>query len=146
MLPPEGAASEVAEKGRIAAAQPLSGAQISNTHVVVFRETMALLYYPLWLLRYQQGARHCRVVVDGRNGSINAGIAPADTRKQVATLAAQVGALAIAAAVLLFFGVTRESGRASLLAAAVIVSVAAVLLGCRFRAEKEVEYHEPFSG
>ena len=141
-----GAVSEVVIGGRSAASQPLSGALRPEIHMFLFRETAALLFYPLWSLRYRQGDRYCRVVVDGRDGTVNSGTAPADQRKQVAGLVAEMGALMVAAAVLVYFGVTLQQLRTPLVAAAVIVSMAAVVLGFRFRAEKEVEYHEPFSG
>jgi DNA-directed RNA polymerase subunit RPC12/RpoP len=146
VLEAEGTAAEVAEKGRRAALQPLSGALVSDSHVFAFRETSTLLYYPLWLVRYQTGSRSCRIVVNGREGTVNAGTAPAAQGDQIIALAGQLGALVLAAALLIYFAVTSESGRAAFVTAAVIVSVVAVFLGRRFRAEKEVEYHEPFSG
>jgi DNA-directed RNA polymerase subunit RPC12/RpoP len=146
VLEAEGTAEEVAEKGRRAALQPLSGALSPDGHLFAFRETSALLYYPLWLVRYQTRSRFCHVVVNGRDGTVNAGRAPAAQGSQIAALAGRLGALALAVIVLVYFAVTQASGRASLVAAAVVVSAVAVFLGRRFRAEKEVEYHEPFSG
>jgi DNA-directed RNA polymerase subunit RPC12/RpoP len=146
VLEAEGTAEEVAEKGRRAALQPLSGALSPDSHLFAFRETSALLYYPLWLVRYQTRSRFCHVVVNGRDGTVNAGRAPADQSSQIAALAGRLGVLALAVAVLVYLAVTRASGRGALVAAAVIVSVVAVFLGRRFRAEKEVEYYEPLSG
>jgi hypothetical protein len=146
VLEAEGTADGVAEKGRRAALQPLSGALTPDYHLFVFRESSSLLYYPLWLVRYQTRGRTCHIVVNGRDGTVNAGRAPADQGGQIAALAGRLGVLALAVAVLVYFAVTRASGRGALVAVAVIVSVVAVFLGRRFRAEKEVEYHEPFSG
>lgn len=145
-LEAEGTAGEVAEKGRRAALQPLSGALVPDGHLFAFRESSALLYYPLWLVRYQARSRFCHVVVDGRDGTVNAGRAPAAQGRQIAALAGRLGVLALAVAVLAYFAATRTAGRGALVTAAVIVSGVAVFLGRRFRAEKEVEYHEPFSG
>lgn len=54
--------------------------------------------------------------------------------------------MAIVVALLVLVAVTRETGRVSMVAAAVIVSVISILSIWRFRAVGEVEYHEPFSG
>ncbi len=146
VLGAEGKAGEVAERGRRAALQPLSGALTPDDHLFTFRESSSLLYYPLWLVRYETSGRSCHIVVDGRDGTVNAGRAPADRSGQIAVQAGRLGVLALAAAVLVYLAVTRVSGRGASVAAAVIVSALAVYLGRQFRAEKEVEYHEPFSG
>ncbi len=146
VLRAEGEASEVVSKGRTAAQRPLSGAMNPELHLYLFRESVALLYYPLWLLRFRHGDSYCRVVVDGRDGTVNSGRAPADQTKRLAALVAKMAALAAAVVVLAYFGATYEPGRASLIAAAAVVSIAAVAMGVRFRPEKEVEYHDPFSG
>jgi hypothetical protein len=146
VLETEGSAAEVAEKGKRVALQPLSGAVTPDSHLFAFRESMALLYYPLWLVRFQQGRNSCRLVVNGRDGTINAGIAPAAQGRQRFVLAAQVLALAVIVALRIYYAVARDAGRTSMVAAAVIVSVIAIVVVWRFRAAKEVEYHEPFSG
>ncbi len=127
------------------ARSPLTGSLNPELHLFLFREGTALLYYPLWLLRFRQGDAFCRVVVDGRDGTVNSGRAPADQTRPVAMLAAQITALVVAAALLVYFGVTRASARASLLAVAVLLSIVAVVLGIRFRPRKEVEYRDSFS-
>lgn len=141
-----GEASEVVERGRAAARLPLSGALRPDVHMFVFREAAALLYYPLWVLRFCRGDVYNRIVVDGRHGTINSATAPADQRQRIAALAVRIGALVILAAALAYLGMSFQAVRIPLVAAAVIVSVAAVVLGLRFRPEKEVEYHDPFSG
>jgi DNA-directed RNA polymerase subunit RPC12/RpoP/ribosomal protein S27AE len=146
VLSTAGVASEVVERGRNAARLPLSGALRPDVHVFVFRETAALLYYPLWLLRYRQGDVDNRIVVDGRHGTVNSATAPADQRRRLLVLAAEVGALTILGAVLAYLAVSFRAARVPLLAAAVVVSVAAIVAGLRFRPEKEVEYHDSFSG
>jgi hypothetical protein len=146
VLDTTGVASKVIERGRNAARLPVSGALRPDVHVFVFRETAALLYYPLWLLRFRQGDVDNRIVVDGRHGTVNSAIAPADQRQRIVALAAKISALAVLAALLAYLGVLFGTARVPLVAAAVIVSVAAVVLGLRFRPEKEVEYHDSFSG
>ncbi|OFW61174.1 MAG: hypothetical protein A2133_10695 [Actinobacteria bacterium RBG_16_64_13] len=145
VLEAEGTAEEVAETGRKVALQPVSGAMSPDSHLFAFRESTSLLFYPLWLVRFQQGNRLCRVVVNGRDGGVNSAIAPADNTRRMALLGGQLALLALAIAVLVWLAVTWESGRVSMAAAAVIVSAGAVLLAWRYRAVSEVEYHEPFS-
>ncbi len=146
VLDADGSGAEVVEAGRRAAAQPLSGAVNPDSHLFVFRESTTLLFYPLWVLRFEKGSALCRVVVNGRNGTINSGTAPASNTSRVAQLAARVAGAAVFVAVLAWLA-SRFGGqeRVSLVAAAVIVSVVAVLMVWRFRAVGEVEYHEPFS-
>jgi hypothetical protein len=146
VLEAKGDVSETVEMGRAAARLPLTGASDPQLRVFLFREAAALLYYPLWLLRYRQGVAYGRVVVNGRDGTVNSATAPADLRGKTAALVAKISVLVILAAVLVYLGVEFKSGRGPLVAAAVILSVVAVALGLRFRPEKEVEYHDPYSG
>jgi hypothetical protein len=137
--------SEVEECGRAAARSPLTGSIRPELHLFLFREATALLYYPLWLLRFRQGDDFCRVVVDGRDGTVNSGRAPADQTRPLLVLIAELAGVLAAAVPFFYFGVTHGSGRASLLAVAVVLSVVAVVLGVRFRPRKEVEYRDSFS-
>jgi DNA-directed RNA polymerase subunit RPC12/RpoP len=146
VLEVKGEVSEVIERGRAAAQMPITGSLHPDLHLFLFREAAALLYYPLWLLRFRHGNVYCRVVVDGRDGSVNSGRAPADQGRGLAVLLAKLVALAAAVVVLAYFGATFKPVRVPLVAVAVILSVAAVVLGIRFRPEKEVEYHDSFSG
>jgi len=145
VLSARGGPSEVEESGRAMARSPLSGTMRPDAHIFLFREATALLYYPLWLLRFRQGESYCRVVVDGRDGTVNSGRAPADKTRPLAVVVAQIAALAVGAVLLFYFGATHERARASLLAAGVILSVVAVVLGIRFRLQKEVEYRDSLS-
>ncbi|MFH0916635.1 MAG: hypothetical protein V1912_09350 [bacterium] len=145
VLEAEGTAGEMIEKGRRAVLQPLSGASSPDTHLFALRESTTLLFYPLWLLRYRDGNRTYRMVVNGRDGNINSAVAPAAITERIARLAAQVALVAVIVAVLVWLGLTREPLRVPSLAAAVIVFVVAILKVWRFRAQGEVEYHEPYS-
>jgi hypothetical protein len=146
VLEAEGTAAEAGATGRAVALAPLSGAMSPDSHLFAFRESLALLYYPLWVVRFEAGDRICRVLVSGRDGSVNSAVAPGDNSRRVRLLALQVAAMAIVVAFLVLLAVTQKSGRVSMVAAAVIVSVIAILSTWRFRAVGEVEYHEPFSG
>ncbi len=145
VLEAEGSPADVAEEGRMLAVMPTTGAAPSDSHLFAFRESITLLYYPLWLVRYGEGARLCRVVVNGRDGSVNAATAPAANGRRIALLVGQVVLMAIVVVVLLWLGLKQGSQRNSLLALAVIVFVAAAFSIWRFRKAGEVEYHEPFS-
>jgi hypothetical protein len=83
--------------------------------------------------------------VDGRHGGINSAVAPADLRAKTAAVVAKIAGLALLAAALVYLSVELKAGRGPLIAMAVVVSVLAVVLGLRFRPEKEVEYHDSFS-
>jgi hypothetical protein len=145
VLEAKGDVSEAVETGRAAARLPMSGANDPDLHLYLFRETASLLYYPLWLLRFRQGDFYGRIVVDGRHGGINSATAPADLRVKTAAVAAKICGLMLLAAALVYLGVELRAGRGPLIAVAVIVSALAAVLGVRFRPEKEVEYHDPFS-
>ncbi len=145
VLEAKGEPSEVAEKGRGAARAPLTGALNPDLHLFLFREATALLYYPLWLLRFRKGDSYSRVVVDGRDGTINSAKAPADLKAPKVALVVKMAALVVTAAILVYLGVRFGAARAPLLAGAVLLSIAAGVLGFRFKPEKEVEYHDSFS-
>lgn len=142
---PEGTAGEIAERGRRSAMQPVSNAASPDSHAFLLRETVSLLFFPFWVLHYQVGGRAFRVVVDGRSGTINSATAPAARTSARVMAGLRTAGLGIAAVVLVLLGVAFQEARASLLAAAVIVSVAAVFYVLRSRVPGEVEYHEPFS-
>ena len=145
VLEAKGDVSEAVEMGRAAARLPMSGASDPDLHLYLFRETASLLYYPLWLLRYRRGEVYGRIVVDGRHGGINSAFAAADLRAKTAAVVAKIAGLALLAAALVYLSVELKAGRGPLIAMAVVVSVLAVVLGLRFRPEKEVEYHDSFS-
>jgi len=145
VLEAEGSAADMIDRGRRAVLQPLSGAVSPDTHLFALRESATLLFYPLWLLRYGDGNRFYSMVVNGRDGTMNSATAPADITGQVVYLAARVAFMAVVVALLAWLGFARGPLRAPVLAAAVIVFVVAILTVWRFRAQREVEYHEPFS-
>jgi len=146
VLEAQGTAAEVAEKGRHAALTPLSSATSPDVHLFPFRESVALLYYPLWSVRFRARGGTCRVLVDGRDGSINSGFAPAANTKRIVLLGLQALVAAGVAAFLVWLGATGAAHRATMIILAVIVFIAGVAPLRRFRGEAEVEYHEPFSG
>jgi hypothetical protein len=145
VLEAEGNVDQVATAASRAAMVPVSGAESPDSHVFALREATALLYYPLWLLRYEDGKHSYRVVVNGRNGNINSAEAPAASLGQMSLLASQIAALAFVIAALVWLGSIGTIGRVPTIVGTVIVSAVAILLVRRFRLQREVEYHEPFS-
>lgn len=144
VLEAEGDGSEVAEAGRALARQPLSGADLPRMHVYLFKETTSLLYYPFWILRYRLGSAFGTVVVNGRHDNVNSAVAPADLKGKKTALAAKIAGLVVLGAVMVYLGVRSEALR-PLLALSVVSWAVAVLLGLRFKPEKEVEYHDPYA-
>jgi len=145
VLDAEGTAAAMVDKGRKAVLQPLSGATYPDAHLFPLRESTSLLFYPLWLLRYPAGNRVYHMVVNGRNGTVNSATAPAATKEQVMRVAVRAALMAVAVVLLVWLGVVWGAARAPMLTAAVIVSLVAILMVSRFRMQREVEYHEPFS-
>lgn len=141
-----GSVADVAQRGRRSVLTPMSGAFSSDDHFFVFRESVALLYYPLWLVCFRAGARSCRVIVNGRNGDISSGFAPASNRKRVILLGLQAAAALVVAGFLVWLGATGAAPQVAMIIVAAIVFVAGVAPLRGFRGTAEVEYHEPFSG
>jgi hypothetical protein len=68
--------------------------RIGQVFVRYLRERMGIVYYPLWILRYEYRGRAYQVVVDGFNGQILYGKAPGSTLYRAAIL---VGGMALGA-------------------------------------------------
>ena len=145
VLEAHGDGHEVAEAGRRAALTPVSVNFATDIHLFCLRESTALLYYPMWVLRYERGNRVAHVVVNARDGSVNAAVAPASIRQAKLRLAGEVVIMAVMVAIFAWLAVTWRQGRNSMVALAVIVSIAVIYTIWRFRPEREVQYREPFS-
>ena len=70
--------------------------RIGQVFVRYLRQRMGIVYYPLWVLRYQYRGRAYQVVVDGYTGEILYGKAPGSTTYRAAIL---VGGMALGALV-----------------------------------------------
>jgi DNA-directed RNA polymerase subunit RPC12/RpoP len=145
VLDPERTAAEVSELGRAHALQPTAGAADPESRMLILRESLALLYYPLWLVDYQVGGRPYRIVVDGRDGSVNSAVAPAGDRWTEGYLGLKVAGLIVAAVLAVWLGSLWGWARVPSVVAAVIVVIAAVTMVLRSPRGGKVEYHEPFS-
>ena len=141
----QGNAAAIAERGRTIALRPASGAKDPQTRMVILRESVTLLYYPLWLIDYRVGGRPYRVVVDAHDGSVNSATAPGREGRVTRRSGLKLAALIVVAVLALGLGSAWPSVRVPTIFLAVMMCVAAVLLVLRSPAGGKVEYHDPFS-
>jgi hypothetical protein len=145
VLEPQGTAAAVAERGTKLALLPASGAADPHTRMLVLREAVSLLYYPLWLVDYQVADCPYRIVVDANHGTVNSGTAPAADQRLNPVLMLRVAALLVVAAAAAWVAASWTAVRVPVVFLAVIVCIAAFLLVLRSPSGGKVEYHEPFS-
>jgi DNA-directed RNA polymerase subunit RPC12/RpoP len=145
VLEAEGSAAEIADQGRKVVLAPVSAANSPDAHLFALREATTLLYYPLWSLHYVFEDRRYAVMIDGRNGTVHSGTAPASNAGRVGAFMGGLALLAVIVAVLAHHASGPGATSLSAVAAGVIVSAAALVSAWRFRLRGEVEYHEPFS-
>ncbi len=145
LLEASGTAADVAKIGRRSALTPLVGDTASGTRLFPLRESVTLLFYPLWRLRFRDGNRLYEMTVDGRSGSIFSARAPAADRQRLIAAIAQMVILAGVVAMFLRLQGVWEIGRLPTVIVAVVVSLVVLLTARQFRLQGEVEYHEPYS-
>jgi hypothetical protein len=145
VIEPQGTASQIAESGRELALRPTAGAADMQSRMTLLKESVTLLYYPLWLVDYQAGGESYRIVVDGHDGEVNSARAPAREGRLTPLLGARIAALVAVAIAALWLGSVWDGARVPTVLTAVIVCVAVVLLVLRSPGGGKVEYHEPFS-
>lgn len=145
LLEAAGTAADIAEAGRRSALTPIVGDVSSGTRLFPLRESVTLLFYPLWLLRFRDGNRLYEMTVDGRGGTIFSARAPAANRQRLLAIVAQMVILAAVVAVLLRLHGVWNVGRLPTVIAAVVVSLVVLFTARQFRLQGEVEYHEPYS-
>jgi hypothetical protein len=146
LLEASGAAADIADVGRRYSLAPLDGDVASGTRLFPLQESVSLLYYPLWLLRYRDGNRLYEMTVDGRSGTIFSARAPAANRKRLLATVAQMAILAVVVTVFLHLYATWSLSRLTAIVIAVIVSLVVLATARQFRLHREVEHHEPYSG
>lgn len=123
---------------------------LSTTYLEKFhmlRQKLSLVYYPLWVARYQYRNRSYQVVVDGVNNKILYGKAPGNILYRAAALAVgmAVGNLLLvhgtaAALQVMAFADSHDDGLAFLIVPPVL-GILAIIKGYRsFRFGEEVEY------
>jgi hypothetical protein len=141
----QGAPAAITGRGRTLATQPSSATADPHASMLILRESLSLLYYPLWIVDYQAAGQPYRIIVDARDGSVNSGYAPGNEGRFTWPLALRIAALLAVAAIARWLGGLWEPARVSTVLVAVIVCVAAILLVLRSPGGGKVEYHEPFS-
>lgn len=145
VMEPEGTAGAIADTGRKLALMPASGASDPHARMLALRESVSLLYYPLWLVDYQVAGRPYRIVIDARKGTVNSATAPAADARKAPELLLKAAALLVVMVLAAWSAVIWEAARMPLITLAVIVFLAALLLVLRSPSGGKVEYHEPFS-
>lgn len=116
-----------------------------SARLFLLRESVSLLYYPLWMLRYRYADRVYEITVDGRDGRVHSARAPADNRRRVGVLVASYTALALLLSVVVWVWSTWEQARDVALYVGLLLLALTSVVYWRFRLSREVEYHEPFS-
>jgi DNA-directed RNA polymerase subunit RPC12/RpoP len=145
-LEASGTAADIADVGRRYSLAPMEGDVASGTRLFALRESVSLLYYPLWLMRFRDGNRLYEMTVDARSGTIFSARAPAANRKRLLATVAQMAILAVVVTVFLHLYSTWGLSRLTAIVIAVIVSLVVLATARQFRLHGEVEYHEPYSG
>jgi hypothetical protein len=145
VLEADRALEQVREQARRSFLRPPTGTFTRRAHLFLIRESAALIYYPLWSLRYEYRGRAYDMTVDGRNGEVHSARAPADNRARLAGLLASLAALAVGLALLVSAWESWEGGRQPVAYGVLAVVVASVTILWRFRLVREVEHHETFS-
>ncbi|MFZ1398609.1 MAG: hypothetical protein WAS33_17015 [Candidatus Promineifilaceae bacterium] len=109
------------------------------------RQRLSIVYYPLWVSRYEYHKRNYQVVVDGVNGNLLYGKAPGNIFYRAAAL---VGGLALGNLILvngtwlaaLMVGNSDEDGSLALLIMPIAIGIGLIAAGYRaFRYGEEVE-------
>jgi hypothetical protein len=145
LLEADGECEAVHARARQAFLHPTAGAATRDSRLFLLRESMALLYYPLWSLRYRYHGRLYEMSVDGRSGVIHSARAPADNRRRLVVMVASFAAMAVALAFAAWGWEKAGALRDVYLYIGLLVLASAGGVYWRFKLLREVEYHEPFS-
>ncbi len=93
---PTGSAQEAQEQARQHFENSVSRKagidRVSQTFVRIVHPRRGLVYYPLWVLRYEYRGRNFQVVVDGSSGEVLYGKAPGNVLYRAAVLVAGMAA------------------------------------------------------
>jgi hypothetical protein len=122
--------------------------KLSQLFLRLFRHRTALVYYPLWVMRYLHRGRAYQVVVDGYSGNVLYGKAPGNTMYRAARLVAGMAAGAFIAidlaATLLYLGVSSGDDDATgiLVAALALFAGGMALMYTSYRAFRYGEQYE----
>jgi hypothetical protein len=137
--------TEVLARARETFGRPSVGIEVRDSKIFLLKESVTLLYYPLWSLRYEYRGRLYEVSVDGRNGAIHSARAPADNGRRLAAMLAGYAAIAACLALLVTAWGEWPAAREAALWAGVLLALASGTVYWRFNLVREVEHHETFS-
>lgn len=137
--------ADVVAQARRAFLRPPSGTGSRGARLFILNETVTLLYYPLWSLRYRYRGRQYEMMLDGRNGVVHAARGPADNDRRLALLLVTYAALAVALALFVSNLQAHEIARQASFYALLVMGALTAGAFFRLRLVREVEYHEPFS-
>jgi hypothetical protein len=121
--------------------------RVGQTFIRYVRKLMGLVYYPMWVLRYQYRGRSFQVVVDGYSGQPLFGKAPGNTMYRAAVLVggAILGSLlAVDVSAVIFYLAAQVNSKSSggLFVGGLIALVAG--LGLMFAAYRAFRYGEEY--
>jgi hypothetical protein len=135
----------VQAKARESFLRPSAGTITRDSRLFLLRESMTLLYYPLWVLKYRYRDRLYEMSVDGRSGVVHSARAPAENISRLAVMLASYAAMALALALAVSAWHAYPGLREVFFYVALLIVAASGGVFWRFRLVREVEYHEPFS-
>jgi hypothetical protein len=145
VLEPDRGYGEVLERARRSFRRPPTGAAARDRHIFVLKESVTLLYYPLWSLRYRYRGRQYDITVDGRNGAVHSARAPADNTRRLALMVGAYALLALTLAAVAAFSSSLPASRQTVLYAGLLTLALGGLVYQRFSLLREVRHSEPFS-
>ncbi len=118
--------------------------RISQMFVRKVRQHIGVVYYPLWVMRYQYRGRMFQVVVDGYSGKVLYGIAPGNVFYRAAVLVGGMAAGAIMTVDLPALILSASSGHGSNNVLGFAVVLAAIGIGIMYWAFQTFRYGEHY--
>ncbi|MFZ5810007.1 MAG: hypothetical protein ACOY16_12055 [Chloroflexota bacterium] len=120
--------------------------RVAQVFVRLVKKRFAVVYHPLWVLRYLYRGRAFQVAVDGHSGQVLYGKAPGNTLYRAAVL---VGGMALGAflaidlpALLLYLGADSDDGSGLFALALFLLAAGFVLMGIAYRTFRFGEQYE----
>ncbi len=114
----------------------------SQLFVRMIRPLLGLVYYPLWVMRYQYHQRSFQVVVDGFNGEVLYGKAPGNALYRAAVLVGGMGGGSLLTVTLPVLIVANSNGDEALGIAAASFAAGAGLMYFSWRKYRYGEHYE----
>ncbi len=144
VLTESGSPADVAGEGRRRVLSSTSRAERSHARLLIVRESVCLLFYPLWIVERQDSRRYS-MVVNGFEGSVNSAVAPAAATARLKARAAKAAPLGVLVLLLAALALASPGSRVPALALLVVALAGAAVIFWRAPVQAEVEYHDPYS-